>query len=270
MHLNRLLAGVSAALLGLALTGCTDDAVTAGAQRSLTIGIDADAPGFAELEGDELVGFDIDVARYVATALGWTAQEIDFAPLAPGDREESLQNGDVDLVVGTYRMTPERSRLVDFAGPYLTGKQDLLVTFDNAGITGPHSLEGRRLCSVRGSEDSALLTSDRFSPGARVVSRASLRECVEAVRDGDAGAVSADDVVLSGFVAEDPQELKVVESPFATHRYGIGLPQGSPDVAVINDLIAEWISSGNWRASYVEHLGDGGLPLPRPPSPGVG
>ena len=85
---------------------------------------------------------------------------------------------------------------------------------------------------------------------------------------GKIAAITGDDVALAGYVAENPQELKVVGSPFAIHRYGVGLPEGSPDVAVVNKILTEMIDSGAWRNSFVRYLHASGTTVPAPPVPG--
>ena len=55
------------------------------------------------------------------------------------------------MIVATYSMTDERRAKVGFAGPYLVAGQDLLVRADDTSITGPDSLDGKRLCSAAGS-----------------------------------------------------------------------------------------------------------------------
>jgi glutamate transport system substrate-binding protein len=258
-----------AAALSLVLAGCTGDG-RAVAERTLVVGVADDAPGFSTVDAEgRLVGFDIDVARYVADALGWSDREVEFRAVAATARELALKSGEVDLVVGTFRITSDSERLVDFAGPYLTARQDLLVAADEAAITGPHSLDGRTLCSVVGSPDAAVVRQDRFSPGVRLSRATSLGACVDALLGGEVDAVTGDDVVLAGYVAEHPGLLRTVGSPFVEHAYGIGLPEGSPDVAVVDDVLREMASSGTWHDSYAEHLGDTGAPVPEPPVPGV-
>ncbi|CAN5232865.1 glutamate ABC transporter substrate-binding protein [soil metagenome] len=270
MRATHKLAGVCAALLSLALSGCGDDSVAEPTQRTLVIGVGEDVPGFSTMSADDQpVGFDIELARYVARSLGWAEREIEYRPIDPGDRRTALQSGALDLVVSTYPMLAQDERVVDFAGPYLIGKQDLLVAADNATITGPHSLNKRTLCSVSGSSDAATIKQERFSPRVRLARADSLSDCVDDLLAGDVDAVTADDVVLTGYVAQHRHLLKVVGSPFAIHRYGIGLPEGSPDVGVINDLITQRIDSGAWRNSFVRFLSKGGMTVPEPPVPGA-
>ena len=82
------------------------------------------------------VGFDVDVAKYVAKKLGYSEDEIVWKESPSKQREAMLQNGDVDYIVASYSITDERKKVVDFAGPYFVAGQDLLVRKDETGIDG--------------------------------------------------------------------------------------------------------------------------------------
>ena len=66
-------------------------------------------------------------------------------------REDAISHGDVDLYVGTYTINDSRKQHVGFAGPYFVAGQDLLVRADDTTITGPHTLQGKKVCSATGS-----------------------------------------------------------------------------------------------------------------------
>lgn len=262
------LLAVLCAMLSVALGGCADGSGAATTQRTLVIGIGDDVPGFATVDDEgELVGFDVDVARHLAHGLGWSVEETQFRRLPDSTRERSLQSGEVDLVVSTYRITAESDRLVDLAGPYLSARQDLLVVADEADITGPHSLDERRLCSVVDTADAQVLQQASFSPGVVVRPAESMAACVDRLLLGTVDAVTGDDLVLGGY-ARRYDDLKVLESPFRAVAYGIGLPQGSPDVAVVEALLVEMIAAGTWSDSYRTHLAASGQTVPEPPVPG--
>ena len=61
-----------------------------------------------------------------------------------------LNTGQVDMIFATYSISDSRKKTVDFAGPYHTAGQDLLVRADNTDIKGPDDLNGKNLCSVTG------------------------------------------------------------------------------------------------------------------------
>lgn len=265
---------LGSALLLVTVSACgpshvspTDSVVTrASATDHLTIGIRFDAPGLSEHTVDgRFVGFDVDVATFVASELGVPAKDITWRETTPATRETDLTSGAVDLVVATYSITDKRKQLVSFAGPYFTTGQDLLVRRTSADISGPEALNGRRLCSVTGSTP-AQQVKDRFAQAVQLVEYPRYSDCVTALLAGQIDAVTTDAVILAGYVARDPELLKLVGKPFSKENYGVGLRKGDTQgVSAVDDAIRKMVSSGEWLRSLNANIGPSGYQLPPPP-----
>jgi glutamate transport system substrate-binding protein len=258
---------VTVAACGPAKVSPTDSLVTrASATDHLTIGIRFDAPGLSEHTIDgRFVGFDVDVATFVASELGVAAKDITWRETTSATRETDLTSGAVDLVVASYSITDKRKELVSFAGPYFTTGQDLLVRRTSADIAGPETLNGRRLCSVTGSTP-AQQVKDKYAQAVQLVEYPRYSDCVTALLAGQIDAVTTDAVILAGYVARDPELLKIVGKPFSKENYGVGLRKGDTQgVAAIDDAIRKMISSGEWLRSLNANIGPSGYQLPPPP-----
>ena len=254
-----------AAISALALAACSsaepgadtgsdpaDDG--AGGGDTLRIGIKYDQPGLGLQKGADFVGFDVDVAKYVAGELGYEEDQLEFIEAVSANRETMLQNGDVDMILATYSITEEREEVVDFAGPYFVAGQDLLVASDDDSISGPEDLEGKNLCSVTGSTSAARIKDD-FATGVELVERPGYAECLTALSSGAVDAVTTDDIILAGLAAaqEDPSVFKVVGNPFSEENYGVGLPEGSDQCEAIDEAITAMISDGTWDDLVATH-----------------
>jgi glutamate transport system substrate-binding protein len=260
---------VLALLCGLAACSHPDPNTLLGKADTgeLTIGIRFDQPGLAEhtLDG-RFVGFDVDVATYLAGQLGVKPAGILWRETTSATRETDLTSGAVDLVVATYSITDQRKKLISFAGPYFQTGQDLLVRRSDHTITGPESLNGHRLCSVTGSTP-AQEVKNRFAQAVQLVEYPRYPDCVTALLAGQVDAVTTDGVILAGYVTQNPELLKVIGKPFSTERYGIGLRQGDPQgQAALDDAIQRMISSGAWLDSLRATIGPSSYPLPPPPT----
>ena len=118
-----------------------------GSGDTLKVGIKFDQPGMGLKAGSDYTGMDVDIAKYVAKELGKTPE---FSEAVSAQRETLLKTGKVDYIVGTYSITDKRKQDVDFAGPYFIAGQDLLVKADST-IDGPDAMNGKKMCSVKGS-----------------------------------------------------------------------------------------------------------------------
>ena len=84
-------------------------------------------------------------------------------------------------------------------------------------------------------------------------------------QQGKVEAITGDDTILAGFVAQDPY-AKVVGEPFSAEPYGIGVAADQVDlVRFVNGVLDQAKADGSWAASYERWLGDLG-PAPVPPT----
>jgi glutamate transport system substrate-binding protein len=232
----------------------------------LKIGIKIDQPGLGLKAADGTYsGFDVDVAKYVAKELGVEATGIEFVQAKSAEREDLISTGQVDMIVATYSITDKRKEVVDFAGPYFVAHQDLLVASANTDITGPDATSGKLLCSVSGST-SAQTFATKY-PGVNLQNYGSYSECVDALLSGSIDVVTTDDVILAGYAAQHPGELKVVGKGFSNENYGIGLMKGDTEgKTAVNAAITKMISDGSWKKSLEANVGPSGYTIPTPPT----
>jgi glutamate transport system substrate-binding protein len=257
---------VSVALLA-ACGGAADTTLEGRADDgSLTVGIRFDQPGLAQRRIDgKFVGFDVDVAKYIAGQLGVDEKKITWVEARSADREKMIISRAVDFVVATYSITDKRKQQVAFAGPYFETGQGVLVRYTEEEITGPDSLNGKNLCSVTGSTSAQKVESE-FAKGVKLVEYGQYSDCVTALLAGNVDAVTTDEVILAGFAAANPELLKVVGPKFSTERYGVGLPKDDlKGRADVNAAIAKMISSGEWAKSFTRNIGESGVEVPKPP-----
>jgi len=276
MRFSRVLrAGALVAATSLALAACGGGGDEGGdggggggeggSGDSLTIGIKFDQPGLGQKTPDGYEGFDVDVATYIAKELGVSEDNIEWKESPSGERENLLENGDVDFIVATYSITDERKERVSFAGPYYIAHQDLLVRQDDNSITGPDSLNGKKLCSVTGST-SAQRVKDEFAAEVDLQEYGGYSECLSGLESEAVDAITTDDVILAGLAAANPGKFKVVGEGFSDENYGVGIPKGDAELqSKINDAITKMFEDGSWAAAIEKHLGPAGFEAPEPP-----
>lgn len=261
MNARRIAAIGAAAALALGLAACgSDDGGDAGsggsAGKKLKIGIKFDQPGLGLKKGTEVTGFDVDMAKYIAKELGTAEGDITWVQAPSPQRETLLETGQVDMILATYSITDARKEKVAFAGPYFIAGQDLLVRADDSSITGPDSLTGKKLCSVKGST-SAQKVKDKY-PGVQLQEFATYSECLPALSAKGVDALTTDDTILAGYAAqaEYKGKFKVVGKPFSEENYGVGLKKGDKATCdKVNAAISKAISDGAWQKAIDDNLG---------------
>jgi len=222
------------------------------------VGVKNDQPGLGleDATTGERSGFDVDIARWIAASLGFAEEQIEYVTIPSANREQAIVNGDIDYYVGTYSITDSRKEQIDFAGPYFITGQGLLVAADNEDINGPDDLEGKIVCSVTGSTPLQRIR-DEYSPG-DTVEYDTYSQCVEQLKAGAVDAITTDEAILAGYVALEPDALKIAGEPFSEERYGVGLEKGD---TVLKDHINALLTDGGdvWTALFEEHLAPAGI-----------
>lgn len=242
-----------------------DSATLAAMKKAgkVRVGAKIDQPGlgFVDAATGERSGFDTEIARWFAASLGFRDDQIEFKTIPSANREQALINGDIDYYVGTYSITDARKQQVGFAGPYFVTGQSLLVAKDNTTITSDKDLAGKTVCSSTGS--TPIQNMKENYPEAKTIEFETYSQCVTALLDGKADAVTTDQAILLGYAAQRPDALKVVGSTFTTERYGVGVPKTDPALRhFFNATLTD--DPDQWTAIYRATLGKSGTTVSQP------
>jgi len=239
-------------------------------EGSITVGTKFDQPGFGleNLEG-ELEGFDVEVAKIIAGAMGIAPEDIEWFETPSAIREEAIEGGDVDMVVATYTINEERAERITFAGPYYNAGQMLMVASDNDTITGPDDIAENpdaTVCTVTGSTPSENIREYLASEDQLVLFE-EYSQCADALGNGQVDIVTTDNVILAGFVGESDGAYKLVGEQFTEEPYGIGIEKGAVEFCnFINETLAanEEAYLAAWDATAGQIEGTQAPELPEP------
>ena len=234
----------------------------------VVMGVRNDQPGlgFQDATTGQYSGFDVEIARLVAAQLGFGADKIDYKVVPSAAREDTIERGEIDYMVGTYTINDNRKQRVSFAGPYYVAGQSLLVRSDDTAITSKDTLKGKKVCSVTGSTPIQRVKDQQLTEPENIVEFQTYSQCVDQLLNNQVDVVTTDDAILKGFAAQQPDKLKVVGEVFSTEPYGIGLKKD--DAALrnkINDILEAAETDGTWKQIYDATLGKSGSPADPPP-----
>ncbi|WP_169835147.1 glutamate ABC transporter substrate-binding protein [Tessaracoccus flavus] len=231
----------------------------------ITVGTKYDQPLFGLVGASGVPeGFDVEIAKLIASELGLSADQIEFVETVSQNREPFIQNGQVDIVVATYTINDTRKEVIDFAGPYYEAGQSFLVPASNPlNITSdPESIGDATVCTVTGSTSEKNIRE--YTDNVLAVDKYS--DCLEPIRGGQADALTTDNVILAGLVSQNGDEFAVVDGTFTAEPYGIGLQKGDDDFRdFINDTLEAAYEDGRWEAAWESTAGTV-LETPEPPS----
>jgi polar amino acid transport system substrate-binding protein len=207
--------------------------------------------GYFNPTDGQIEGFEIDLLRRVAQAIFGDPTRILFRAVTPAQRLAAVQSGSVDLVADAVTITCARRLQVDFSTVYYNASQRVLVP-RNSPARSIHDFGGKRVCATIGSTSIVNVEHSRPRPIAYPVPQRI--DCLVALQQGKVDAISTDDSILLGFVAQDPN-VKLIGPAFSPQPYGMAISRAHPDfVAFVNGVLAELRANGIWSRIYTHWL----------------
>lgn len=192
-------------------------------------------------EENQLVGFDVEVARAIAQKLGVTATfvETEWDGIFAG-----LDAGRYDIAANGVEITDERALKYDFTVPYGYIRTALIVRGDNEEIQSFEDLAGKHTANSIASTYMTLAESY----GATAAGVDTLDQTLEMVLSGRADATLNAEVSFYDYMRVHPDaNLKVVALTDEASRVAIPLRKGEETaslLAAINDAIVQLQQEG--------------------------
>lgn len=209
------------AALVCALTVCLTMAFAKKkAPGTFIIGLDDSFPplGFRD-ENNEIVGYDIDLAREVASRLGLTlvCQPIDWSV-----KEMELNTGKIDCIWNGLTMTAERKASMACTEPYLANAQ-VVVVRNGSGIEKLADLQGKTVGVQAGSSaQDAIDNAGDFKKSLKKI--VEFKENITALNDLEVGNLDGVvmDLVVAGYsISQGNKPLSILSEKLAPEQYGV-------------------------------------------------
>ena len=190
----------------------------------------------------QIVGFDIDIANYIASELGFTLKiaEADFNGLIP-----ALQANRADFVMAGMTPTPQRRENVDFSIVYYEAK-DTIVSPKDSNITQPEDLSGKKVGVQLGTiqEENAKKIAVKV-PGVQIKRLNRVPQIIQEIQSRRIDAAIIEDNVARGSIQVNPNlQLHVIPSVEGASGSAIAFPKGSPLVEPFNKVLQKMKDSG--------------------------
>ena len=214
------------------------------AATKLVVGLDDNFPpmGFRD-EKNELVGFDIDMAREVAKRANI---EVEFKPIDWNAKEAELLGKRVDALWNGLTILEERKEKILFSDPYMVNKQIIIVKAGSA-IKGKADMAGKTVGAQEGSSAVTAMAKDKELSD-KFKETKLFGDNIAALMDLEAGrldVVVVDEVVGRYLVNKKPDNYAVLAEDFGTEDYGVGFRKDDEATRnKVNDVIAEMKKDG--------------------------
>ena len=233
------------------LSGCgvSDDASKGGdlslenikEDGVIVLGLDDSFPpmGFRDSDGN-VVGFDIDLAKEVASRMG---VELEIKPIDWDAKVLELNNKNIDLIWNGLTITEEREKQINFSKAYLKNRQ-IIITKSESLIDSKEDLKDKVVgLQLGSSSEDALNSQPDIVKSLKDITK--YGNNTEALMDLEAGRVDAvvvDEIVGRYYIGKKPDIYKVAKDDFGVESYGIGFRKGEDKLRDEVDRILDEMS----------------------------
>ncbi len=231
--------------LGSAFHTSWQGSAQAQSRPTLTMGTSADYPPYEFYDTStgeqQIVGFDIDIANYIADQLGFELEitDMDFNGLIP-----ALQAERVDFVMAGMTPTEERLQNADFSDVYFEA-QNTIIAKAGSDLETVEELSGKLVGVQLGSiQEGAAKDFVEADDSIELKALNKLPELIQEIKSGRIDAAIVEDTIAQGYVASNPDlEFNVIptEGPSGS---AVAFPKGSEWVDDFNQVLAEMEESG--------------------------
>ena len=211
----------------------------------LTVATSPDFPPFESLDGDRIVGIEVDIMEKVAEALGVEIkfEQMDFDSVLPG-----VQAGKFDVGMSGITVTAEREKNADFTDPYFMAAQAIVV-MEDSDITCKADLEGKSVSVQTGTTAESYCMENGYDVQAFQANN----DAASALTSGKVDAWVVDNEVAVALAAELDGAV-VLDEAMTSEPYAFAFAKGSDTlVAAFNDALKALIDDGTVEAIFEEY-----------------
>ncbi len=191
--------------------------------------------GFKNSKG-EYLGYDISLAKLIAKGLLGSENKVKFIPVSAYDRMIKLDSGEVDMIIATMSITPQRQQILDFSIPYYNAGQAILVK-KGSKIKNLSDLKNKRAIIVFGSTSERSLRE--AVPNAGIIGYKSYTDAYKALKNNKGDAIVADDTILYGFSYKD-NSVVLLPKRYSKEPYAVAFRKGTESkqlIKAVNEII---------------------------------
>ena len=253
MMKKRLLSAVMASAMVLSLAACggaktettaaettaekKEETTTAGttaaetaeaAGGTLIVGFDQDFPpmGFVGDNG-EYTGFDLDLAKEVASRLGL---EYKAQPISWDSKDMELESGNIDCIWNGFTITGREDDYT-WTTPYMANKQVFVVANDS-DIKSQADLAGKVVEVQADSSAEAALkeNQDLANTFGQLLTTPDYNTAFMDLEQGAVDAVAMDVIVAGYQIKQRNADFKILDDSLSEEEYGIGFKKGNTEL----------------------------------------
>lgn len=216
-------------------------------QKKLVMGTSADYPPYEYIDtanGQEPMGFDIDIAKHIAKKLGYTLdiQNMTFKGLIP-----ALNTKRVDFVMAGMTPTADRKKSVDFSTVYYTAQQ-VVLTKKSLKIQSIKDLKGKTVGVQLGSIQQNIANQLNKTTPINIKTMDKATDLIEELKSGRIDGVIIEDAVAANILKNNSDlNAFVIQQGDKMSGSAVAFPKNSKLIASFNKELADMKKDGTMK-----------------------
>ncbi|MBO5914264.1 MAG: amino acid ABC transporter substrate-binding protein [Clostridia bacterium] len=236
---------LSVIFVAVCFTGCGAKGKTLAEVKDageLVIATSPDFPPFENLEGDKIVGIEVDIMEIVCQKLGVTPvfEQINFDAVLTG-----VQTGKYDCGMSGISVTDKRKENTLFTKEYCLAAQCIVVKADST-IASKADLAGKTIAVQTGTTAAEFCSGEGYALSQFEANQ----DAKLSLTQGKVDAWVVDDLTAAEMCKGDAS-VKILSESMTTEPYAFAFAFGSEDlVAEIDKIITELIADGTIKSIF--------------------
>ncbi len=216
--------------------------------NTLIVGTEAGFAPYEYMEGDDVVGIDMDIAQAIADSMDkeLVIKNMDFdgALLA-------VQNGTVDFVAAGVSVDEERDKVMDFSIDYVNSTEVVVVNAANPTVASMDDLAGK-IIGVQQGNIADFYVEENIE--AQEIKRyTKFAQAAEDLKNGKIDCIVMDEYPAKELVAANT-DLVMLDGTLFQDKYAIAVDDGNNELLEkINAVIQDLKDSGKMDEIIAEH-----------------
>lgn len=221
-------------------------------EKVIVVGTAPNFVPFEYMDGDKIVGFDMDLLDEVSkeTGLKFKVVGMDFSGLLP-----ALQTKKIDLIVAGMSVTEDRKKNVNFSHPYFNVSQVIMVGEGSKEIEKESDVAGKKIGVVMGTTSDTIAEDlSKKLDGVETVKYNKLHEAVLSLQ-----AKKIDMIILDYQQAKKTTEnnngLELSDYTLQSEEYAMAMGKDETELLVqINKALEKIIKSEKYNELIEKHI----------------
>jgi ABC-type amino acid transport substrate-binding protein len=231
--------------------------------RVLKVGMSGSQPPMNTVNRDgALMGMDVDLAKALAAAM---RVQLEIKKMPFGELMEALEQNKVDMVISGMAITPERTEMASFVGPYMvSGKSILTKDSVLAKVSAMEEVnrDNLKLAALQNSTSASFVST--VAPQASLVEISNYDEGIKMLREDKIDGMVADMPICQLSVMRYPDAgFVTLERPLTIEPIGIAISKDDPQflnlvqnyldgfgkLGIMTKMQKRWFEDSSWIAA---------------------